>query len=158
MKRMLGLVAAASMLMPACHRAAAPCEPPPHAGAPSTDGLAVWTGTPVYIPPPSSDAAEVLTGQAVYYGDSLSGNLTASGQRYDPRLMTAAHRSLPFGTLVRVIRVDTGRWVDVVVNDRGPFGEDKRIIDVSKAAAERLDMIRAGVVDVRVEVFPARGG
>lgn len=97
---------------------------------------------------------QVLRGKASYYADSLAGNATASGEPYDPEKLTAAHRELPFGTRVRVARVDDDRAVVVRINDRGPFGNKKRIIDVSRAAAEELGMIRAGVVDVRVEVLP----
>jgi rare lipoprotein A len=98
-------------------------------------------------------ALKVLRGKATYYGDSLAGNRTASGEVYDPRAFTAAHKTLPFGTVVRVVRTDeSSRVVYVRITDRGPFGERSRIIDVSRAAAEQLDMIRAGVVDVRVEV------
>jgi rare lipoprotein A len=105
--------------------------------------------------PATGDEAplEVLRGRASYYADSLAGNPTASGERYDPAALTAASRDLPFGTRVRVIREDTGASVVVRVNDRGPFGDRSRILDLSRAAAERLDMIRAGVVDVRVEVL-----
>lgn len=93
-----------------------------------------------------------LRGRASYYHDSLAGNGTANGDVYDPGGFTAAHRSLPFGTIVRVTRIDNGRVVHVRVNDRGPFGRRTRILDLSRAAAEQLDMIRAGVTDVRVEV------
>jgi rare lipoprotein A len=95
----------------------------------------------------------VLQGKATYYGDSLAGNKTANGDVYDPRGFTAAHRTLPFNTIVRVVRLDTQRYVYVRINDRGPFGNAQRIIDVSKIAAERLGMLRAGVVRVRVEVL-----
>jgi rare lipoprotein A len=95
----------------------------------------------------------VLEGKATYYGDSLAGNKTASGEVYDPRAFTAAHRTLPFGTVVRVVRLDTQRYVYVRITDRGPFGNRQRIIDLSKIAAERLGMLRAGVVKVRVEVL-----
>jgi rare lipoprotein A len=97
---------------------------------------------------------DVLHGKATYYANSLAGNKTASGQVYDPELFTAAHRKLPFGTIVRVVRTDTQRYVYARVNDRGPFGNSQRIIDLSYAAAERLDMLRAGVVPVRVEILP----
>jgi rare lipoprotein A len=101
----------------------------------------------------------VLEGQASYYSDSLAGNHTANGERYNPRSLTAAHRSLPFGTHVRVTRDDTRESVIVRINDRGPFAGRRRIIDLSRAAAERLAMLRAGVVDVHVEVLgrEARG-
>lgn len=94
------------------------------------------------------------TGEASYYADKFAGRETASGDIYDPDEMTAAHRQLPFGTRVRVTRLDRDDEPSVVVriNDRGPFAGD-RIIDLSKAAARRLDMIAAGVVPVRVTVL-----
>lgn len=87
---------------------------------------------------------------ATYYADSLAGNKTANGERYDPKQLTAAHRTLPFGTLVEVKRKD-GRSVRVRINDRGPFAK-KRIIDLSRKAAEELEMMREGVVSVTVTV------
>jgi rare lipoprotein A len=101
----------------------------------------------------SAPPIEVLEGKATYYADTLAGRPTASGEAYDPSALTAAHRSLPFGTVVRVVRPDSGRAVVVRINDRGPFGNERRIIDLSRTAAEALDMIRAGVVDVRAEVL-----
>jgi len=96
---------------------------------------------------------EVLHGRVSYYSDRLAGHRTANGERYQPRLFTAASRDLPFGTIVRVVRDDDGRAVTVRVNDRGPFGDHGRILDLSRAAADQLDMIRAGVVTVRAEVL-----
>jgi rare lipoprotein A len=93
------------------------------------------------------------TGKASYYGDRHHGNKTASGERFDQHALTAAHRSLPFGTRVRVINLSNDKHVVVRINDRGPFVRG-RIIDVSRAAAERLDMLRAGVVPVRLEALP----
>jgi rare lipoprotein A len=100
-------------------------------------------------------AGKVLLGKASYYADSLAGNRTASGEVYDPKAFTAAHRTLKFGTVVRVVRPDTGASVTVRITDRGPFAGKRqgRIIDLSRAAAERLQMLRAGVVTVRVEVL-----
>lgn len=97
--------------------------------------------------------ARTFSGQISYYSDSLAGNRTANGEIYDPKKLTAASRTLRFGTRLRVTRIDNGRSVEVRVNDRGPFGRRKRILDVSRAAAEQLDMIRAGVVRARVEVI-----
>jgi rare lipoprotein A len=94
-----------------------------------------------------------FTGRASYSADSLAGHRTASGERYDPALLTAANRDLPFDTVLRVTRIDTGQSVIVRVNDRGPFGDRHRVLDLSRAAAERIDMVRAGVVEVRVEVI-----
>jgi rare lipoprotein A len=97
-------------------------------------------------------ALETLRGKASYYADSLAGNHTANGDVYDPKLFTAAHKTLEFGTVVRVARVDTGAVTYATVNDRGPFGDSTRIIDLSKAAAQELNMMKAGLIDVRVEV------
>jgi rare lipoprotein A len=98
-------------------------------------------------------AGAVQEGQASWYSDSLAGNSTASGEPYDPQALTGAHRTLPFGTRVRVTRLDNERSVEVRINDRGPFGRRSRIVDLSRAAAEQLEMIRAGVVRVRLEVL-----
>lgn len=100
----------------------------------------------------------VLRGQAVYYSDSLAGRPTASGEPYRPTGLTAAHRDLPFGTRVRVTNQRNGRSVVVRINDRGPFGRRERVIDLSRRAAERLGMIRAGVVPVEIEVVSVPGG
>jgi rare lipoprotein A len=97
-----------------------------------------------------SGSGATETGKASYYGDRHHGRKTASGERFDQHALTAAHRSLPFGTRVRVTNLSNERSVVVRINDRGPFVRG-RIIDVSRAAAERLGMLRAGVVPVRVE-------
>lgn len=94
----------------------------------------------------------VLKGQASYYHDRLHGNLTASGEPYDRNALTAAHKTLPFGTKVRVTNRANGKSVVLRINDRGPFVRG-RIIDVSRRAAELLDFVREGVVEVRVEVI-----
>ncbi|MFG0584317.1 septal ring lytic transglycosylase RlpA family protein [Pseudomonas sp. zjy_9] len=92
------------------------------------------------------------TGKASYYGQAHHGKRTASGERFDQRALTAAHRTLPFGTRVRVTNLNNERSVVVRINDRGPFVRG-RIIDLSRAAAERLDMLRAGVVPVRLQAL-----
>ena len=97
-------------------------------------------------------ALQVLQGKAAYYSDALAGRPTASGEPYDPTAFTAAHRTLPFGTVLRVWSGERQAFVYVRVNDRGPFGDDERIVDLSRAAAEALGMIQAGVIPVRVEV------
>ncbi|MEZ4323803.1 MAG: septal ring lytic transglycosylase RlpA family protein [Polyangiales bacterium] len=97
-------------------------------------------------------ALETLEGRASYYSDRLAGRSTASGEPYRTTEFTAASRDLRFGTILRVTRADTGAVTYVRVNDRGPFGDRRRIVDLSRVAAEELGMIRAGVVDVRVEI------
>jgi len=91
-------------------------------------------------------------GNATWYGGAFAGKKTSSGERFDPNLFTAAHRTLPFGTWVEVRRVDTGSTVRVRINDRGPWGHSDRIIDLSKKAAEELDIVREGVARVEVRV------
>src|SRR4051812_26065314 len=73
---------------------------------------------------------DVLHGDASYYASFFKGRKTSNGERYDPKKMTAANRTLPFGTRLRVTRVDTGKSVVVRVNDRGPFGKRRRILDL----------------------------
>ena len=99
-----------------------------------------------------AEASASFDGAVSYYADSLAGNSTASGEPYDPSERTAASRTLPFGTVLRVTRPDTGASVIVRVNDRGPFGRRQRVLDLSRSAAEAIDMIRRGVVEVHVEV------
>lgn len=94
----------------------------------------------------------VQRGSASYYSDSFAGRKTASGVPYEPRALMAAHRTLPFGSVLRVTRADGGACVYVRVTDRGPFGPRGRILDLSRAAAEQLGMLRAGVVKIRLEV------
>lgn len=90
-------------------------------------------------------------GMASWYGPGFHGNRTASGERFNQYAMTAAHRYLPFGTVVRVTNLNNGRFVEVRINDRGPFIQG-RIIDLSIGAAETIGMIDNGVAPVSVEV------
>lgn len=94
--------------------------------------------------------AEVVKGQASYYANSLQGNKTASGEPYDNKGMTAAHRTLVFGTKVKVTYLKTGKTVEVTINDRGPYVES-RIIDLSGAAATKLGLKEDGVGEVELE-------
>ena len=100
--------------------------------------------------PPGSSPDQV--GNATWYGQKFAGRKTASGERFDPTKYTAAHRKLPFGTWVEVRRVETGRVVRVRINDRGPWGHADRIIDLSRRAAEDLDIVRSGVARVELRV------
>lgn len=94
----------------------------------------------------------IAEGVASYYANYFSGRSTANGERFDQRALTMAHRSLPFGTLVRVVCLRTERSVVVRVNDRGPF-VGGRVADLSRAAAEQLNMVGAGLTKVRLEVL-----
>ena len=102
---------------------------------------------------PADESGEVLHGKATYYADKYHGRTTASGEVYDKDALTAAHRTLPFGTKVKVTNLANMKSVVVTINDRGPFGKKERIIDLSRAAAEKIGMIQAGVVDVTVEIL-----
>jgi rare lipoprotein A len=106
----------------------------------------------------SGAVKKVQTGTASYYGGEFNGRRTASGERYDPRKMTAAHKSLPLGTRIRVTRTSKGKdgkSVEVRVNDRCGCTHG-RIVDLSLAAAKQLGMLQAGVVPVRIDVIAAR--
>jgi peptidoglycan lytic transglycosylase len=109
-------------------------------------------GSRVPATPAPPSAPGVQTGKASWYGDAHQGRKTASGEIYDMHTLTAAHRTLPFGTRVRVTNVDNGRSVVVRVNDRGPFPPG-RLIDVSRAAALELGVIGAGLFTVRIEIL-----
>lgn len=90
------------------------------------------------------------TGKASYYHDKFQGRTTANGEKYRKHKLTAAHRTLPFGTKVKVINQSNGKKVKVRINDRGPFVEG-RIIDLSKRAARKIGMLDAGVSDVKIK-------
>jgi rare lipoprotein A len=99
---------------------------------------------------------QTMVGKATFYGPGFQGRRTASGARFDQQKMTAAHRTLPLGTRVRVTNLDNGRSVVLLINDRGPYGRNRSrgaIIDVSKGAAAKLDFIGDGLARVRLEVL-----
>lgn len=105
---------------------------------------------------PGAPPSRVEEGLASWYGLEEAGRATASGEPMAPERLTAAHRSLAFGSLVRVTDLDTGKNVDVIINDRGPFVRG-RIIDLSFAAARDLGIVDRGVARVRIEVIGLRG-
>jgi len=115
-------------------------DPAPSAKAGDSESL-----PSIYAPQP----AYSLHGKASFYWEPQP---TASGERFNPRAMTAAHKSLPMHTVVRVVNLRNGKSVIVRINDRGPYVRG-RIIDLSRASAEKISMIKAGVVPVRVEVL-----
>ena len=112
------------------------CSTAPYRTRPGSDAAA-----------PRSPGSEYARGKASWYGPGFHGKRTASGERFDMNDLTAAHRTLPFGTRVRVRNPQNGREVVVRINDRGPHISD-RIIDLSKAAAATLDLLQAGEAPV----------
>ncbi len=103
-------------------------------------------------PEPTREMPFVSEGRASYYARSLAGHKTASGELYDPERLTAAHRSLPLGTIIRVTRLPDGPSVAVRVNDRCGC-QHGHIIDLSESAARKLDMLRLGTVPVSIAVL-----
>ncbi|OLO03680.1 MULTISPECIES: septal ring lytic transglycosylase RlpA family protein [Salinicola] len=99
-----------------------------------------------------TSAQKKRLGEATYYAAYFEGRPTASGEPYDSRAMTAAHKTLPFGTKVKVTALDTGESAVVRINDRGPF-VDGRIIDLSRKAAEQLGMVHDGAAEVQLQVL-----
>ncbi len=94
-------------------------------------------------------------GKASYYADKFNGRKTASGATFRQRKRTAAHRTLPFGTKLKVKNLDNGRTVRVKVNDRGPFVQG-RMLDLSRKAARKLGMIQQGVANVEIRYRPKK--
>jgi rare lipoprotein A len=126
----------------------------------STDVEPVPLGTgragvngPAEAPPGAEVPGQNLgEGSASFYGEELAGNPTASGERFDPAKLTAAHRTLPLGSRVRVTNLRNDESVVVRINDRGPF-HGNRIIDLSEAAARRIGMLQQGTARVRIELL-----
>lgn len=98
------------------------------------------------------DVVKIITGEASWYGPGFYGNRTASGEIYRPGTMTAAHRTLPFGTKVRVTNLWNGRSAVIRINDRGPF-VGHRVIDLGHGAASSLGLTASGIAQVRLEVL-----
>lgn len=138
---LVGTTAGAQTAAPASGPAALPAASAPAAAAPA----------PAVAAAAGSDAME---GLAAYYSNRLAGRKTASGQVFRQSQLTAAHPTLPFGTKVKVTHAQNGRSVVVVINDRGPT-QPGRVIDLSRAAAGKLGMLRAGLAPVKLEVVAA---
>ena len=120
-----------------------PAAPPPAFDAPAAFQP---------MPEPGPVATRIGSGSASYYAAKFNGRRTASGESFDNRAMTAAHRTLPFGSLVRVTNPANGRSVTVRINDRGPFTRG-RLIDLSRAAAEELGMVARGHAAVDLDLI-----
>lgn len=104
------------------------------------------------VPPPAPRSVLLGTGQASWYGPGFYGNRTANGEVFRPGTMTAAHRTLPFGTRVRVTNLNNGRVAVVRINDRGPF-HGNRVIDLGHGAAKELGVLSSGIARVKLEVL-----
>lgn len=111
-----------------------------------------FTTTPGEASPTRDLTVHQLSGIASYYADEFHGRQTANGEEYDMHAMTAAHRTLPFNTTVKVTHLQTGESVIVRINDRGPFKDD-RVIDLSLEAARRIGLIAKGTGPVRLDVL-----
>ena len=141
--RVLGAAVAAVM-------ACGACVPTAETGfEPRSPGGAIEGAYEAPSPPPR---AEVQDGNATWYGAAFAGRKTASGEPFNPLALTAAHRTLPFGTWVDVRRADTGRSIRVRINDRGPWGDSRKVIDLSHAAASELGIVGQGVAPVELRV------
>jgi len=127
---------------------AVPPEIPPIAKVPSPPQIE--PAPPIASIPAPAEPTMIETGLASWYGPKFHGRRTASGEVFNQEKFTAAHRTLPWGSRVRVTNLDNGKSVDVRINDRGPFGKG-RIIDLSRAAARALDIVIRGITTVRIE-------
>lgn len=114
------------------------------------DAVLAEEATSLGVEAVDDDFEHIGDGEASYYGYELAGNRTASGERFNPKAMTAAHRTLPLGTKLRVTNKVNGKSVIVRINDRGPFVK-KRLIDISLGAAQAINMVRAGKAMVTLE-------
>ena len=142
------LVALASFALVAC--APRQAIAPSHVDAPTPlppQGLGLGAS-----PASGPGGRPFQVGLATWYGQSFAGKKTSNGERFDPEAMTAANRKLPFGTWVEVRRVDTGGVVRVRINDRGPWGDSRKVIDLSYRAAKLLGFVAMGAVKVEVRV------
>jgi rare lipoprotein A len=101
--------------------------------------------------------AQIQKGKASFYADKFEGKQTASGEKYKHNKLTAAHKTLPFGTIVRVTNLENQETIEVRINDRGPF-VDGRIIDLSRSAARELKFLNQGLAEVQLEVIDAGDG
>jgi rare lipoprotein A len=127
---------------------AAPAFVSAQSAAPAAPAPAIAPAAPA-APAKAGDAS--LNGKLAWYGRKFAGRRTASGERYNPDALTMAHKTLPFGTMVKVTNPRNGKSVTLRVNDRGPTQPD-RVGDVSLAAARALGMVRAGVIDAELQV------
>lgn len=124
----------------------------PVASASASAPAAAAAAAPAAAPAPEKAASgDATEGKVAYYGKKFNGRKTASGERFNSGALTMAHKTLPFGTMVKVTNLKTNKSVVVRVNDRGPSTPD-RIGDLTTAAAGKIRMLRSGIADVKMEV------
>ena len=146
------ILIAASLAMITCSGLAQAQGASAPAAAPAAPAAAATAAKP---PPAAAASGDVSEGKVAYYGQRFAGRKTASGQRFNPAALTMAHKTLPYGTRVRVTNLKTNKSVVVRVNDRGPTQGD-RVGDLSLAAARAIRMTRSGVIDAKLEVLGKR--
>ena len=154
----VALLVAAASCVPApvyrndgSRRPAPRADPPADRTRPSPQVVTPTTNAHPVDPERISTANAYQVGVASYYGEKFHGRKTANGETFNMYKLTAAHRVLPLGTVVKVTHLENGRWVVVKVNDRGPFIEG-RILDLSFAAALELEMVQQGTAKVMIEI------
>ena len=144
------VAATASVLLAFSYSATAQTAPAASAPAAAAKPAPAATPTPAAAPEKAA-TTDAMEGKLAYYGQKFNGRRTASGERFNASALTMAHKSLPFGTMVKVTNVKNGKSVTVRVNDRGPSTPD-RVGDLSAAAASKIRMVRSGVIDAKLEV------
>ena len=147
----LALLGAAAPALSQSTPAPAAATPAAPAVAPAAAPAAAPAPAPVAAPAAVPAGASVETGRIAWYGKKFAGRKTASGEAFNPEALTMAHKTLPFGTRVKVTNLKNKKSVTVRVNDRGPTQAD-RVGDVSLAAARALGMVNSGVVDAELQV------
>ena len=143
------LVVALSPLVNAQTTAQTPAPAPAAAAAPAASPAPA--AAPAPAAPEKAASADSSDGKVAYYGKKFNGRKTASGERFNAGAMTMAHKTLPFGTMVKVTNIKNSKSVVVRVNDRGPSTPD-RIGDLTSGAASKIRMVRTGVIDAKLEV------
>ncbi len=151
MKNVFNAVLVSAFAATAFAQTPAPTAAPAAAAAAPAPAAAKVEEKKAPVAAAAAAAGDVTTGKAAWYGKKFNGRKTASGQRFNAGLLTAASNTLPFGTLVKVTNLKNKKSVTVRINDRGPKQAD-RIIDVTRAAAARLGMLKSGIADVELKV------
>ncbi|MDD5549634.1 MAG: septal ring lytic transglycosylase RlpA family protein [Sulfurovaceae bacterium] len=114
--------------------------------------ISIFTATIYAKPSDNNETKKCITGQCSWYGPKFNGKKTASGEKFDSSKFTAAHKTLPFGTKLKITDKNSGKSTIVVVNDRGPFTKS-RVLDISSSAAQELGVIDKGIFTAEIEIL-----